>query len=59
MNIQTIMFAYGPWRKKPCLRGFANSKGADQPVHVPSLIRVFVIRLLERVIVKLATGEIS
>ena len=34
---------YGPQREKTCLRGFANNKGADQPVHTRSLISAFVI----------------
>ena len=38
---------------------FANNKGADQPVHPLSLISTFVIRLLESIISKLATSEIS
>ena len=40
--------------------GFANNKGADQPVRVRRLISTFVIRFLERMISKLATaGENS
>ena len=39
--------------------GFANNKGADQPAHLHSLISTFVIRLLESIISKLATSEIS
>ena len=44
--------------RKP-VRGFANNQGADQPVHPHSLISTFVIRVLESIISKLATGEIS
>ena len=33
----------GPCRNKTCLRGFANNKGADQPVHLHSLISTFVV----------------
>ena len=51
--------SYGPGRKKTCLWGFANNKGADQPVHLHSLISAFDIRFLESIICKLATGEIS
>ena len=36
-----------------------NNKGADQPAHLHSLISTFVIRLLESIISKLATSEIS
>ena len=50
---------YGPQRKKTCLWGFANNTGAEQPAHPGSLISAFVIRFLESVICKLATGEIS
>ena len=49
----------GPRREKTYLRGFANSTGADQPAHPRSLISAFVIRILESMICKLATGEIS
>ena len=49
----------GPWRKKTCLRGFANNTGADQPAHTRSLISAFVIRFLESTVFNLATGEIS
>ena len=48
---------YGPWREKTCLRWFANNKGAPQPAHLRSLIRTFVIRLLESIISKLATSK--
>ena len=36
-----------------------NNTGADQPSHRHRLIRAFVIRFLESIISKLATGEIS
>ena len=49
----------GPRRKKTCLRGFANNTGADQPAHPRSLISAFVIHVLESIICKLDTGEIS
>ena len=39
--------------------GLANNKGVDQPAHPPSLISAFVIRLLESIISKPATSEIS
>ena len=59
MNMCTYQLAYGPRREKPCLRRFANNTGADQPAHPRSLISAFVIRYLESIICKLATGEIS
>ena len=39
--------------------GAANNKGTDQPAHPRSLISAFVIRLLESIISRLATSEIS
>ena len=39
--------------------GAANNKGADQPGHPRSLISDFVILLLESIISRLATSEIS
>ena len=39
--------------------GFANNKGADQPVHLHSLISAFVIHLLESIISRLAQSAIS
>ena len=53
-----IMVLYGPRREKTCLRWFANNKDADQPAHPRRLISAFVIRVLERIISKLATSEI-
>ena len=44
---------------KPVFRGFANNTGADQPAHSRRLVSAFVIRLLESIISKLDTGEIS
>ena len=46
----------GHYRKKTCLWGLANTKGADQPAHPHRLISAFVIHLLERIISKLAPG---
>ena len=39
--------------------GFANNKDADQPVHPHRLISAFVISLLESIVSKLPTSEIS
>ena len=57
--LHQILLKYGPRREKTCLRRFANNTGADQPAHPRSLINAFVIRFLESVICKLATGEVS
>ena len=42
-----------------CLREFANNKGAEQPEHPRSLLSTLVICLLESVLSRLATSEIS
>ena len=44
---------------KPVFGGFANNKGADQPVRLRRLISAFVIRLLKSFISKIASSEIS
>ena len=49
------MALYVPRREK----GFANKNGTDQPTHPRSLISAFVIHLLEKIILRLATSEIS
>ena len=48
-----------PQREKTGLQGNANNKGAYQPVHPHSLISAFDIYLLESIISRLATSEIS
>ena len=53
------MLKYRPRREKTCLRGVANNKGSDQPAHPRSLISTFVIPLLQSIIARLDTGEIS
>ena len=57
MHLKTIKI--GHRRDKTCLRGFENNKGADQPAHPRSLISAFNIRLLESIISRFATSEIS
>ena len=49
----------GPQCEKTCLWGFAHNKWADQPAHPTSLISIFVIHFLERMVFKLAIGEFS
>ena len=49
----------GPRHKKTCLRGLANNTGTHQPAHTRSLISAFVVRFIESIISKLASGEIS
>ena len=59
-QVQTCSVIWAATRlEKPCLRGCANNKGADQPAHPHSLINVFVIRFLESIISRLATSEIT
>ena len=42
-----------------CLMQYANNKGADQPVHPPSLISAFVFRSLDSIISIVSRSEIS
>ena len=58
LNVAVKSF-YGPGGEKTCLRWFVNNKDADQPGHLCSLISAFVICLLESIIPRLATSEIS
>ena len=39
--------------------GFVNSKSADHPAHLRRLISTFAVRLLQRIISRLAISEIS
>ena len=50
---------FGPRSDKTCPQGFANNISPDQPVHPHRLISAFVIRLLESIISKLTSSEIS
>ena len=52
MNIDIIGNVIWVLARENLSSGFANSnnKGADQPVHLHSLISTFVIRLLESII---------
>ena len=45
--------------RKPVFLGHANNTGANQPAHLRSLISAFVVRFLESIMSKLATGESS
>ena len=47
------------WTPENLSSGFANNKDADQPAHLQSLIRAFVIHLLGSIISKLGTSVIS
>ena len=49
----------GPRSNKTHHPGFVNNKCAEQPTHPHRLISAFVIRSLESIISKLATGKIS
>ena len=57
--MQREIVEFGPRRKKTCLCGVANNKGADQPAHPRRLISAFAIRLLILIIIKLSSSEIS
>ena len=53
------IMSFGPRREKTSLWGFANNKVADQPALPHRLISAFKICLLESIISKLASSEIS
>ena len=57
--VNVTMVIFGPHCEKTCLQRFATNKGADQPVHLPSLISIFVILFLESIISRLAASEVS
>ena len=54
-----VALSYGPQCEKFCLRGFANSKGADQDAYTRSMISAFIIRLFESIISSLTSSKIS
>ena len=58
-NFTLIWFikSNGPRHEKTCLQSFADNKAAVKPAHLCSLIRAFVIRVLESIISKLGTRE--
>ena len=41
------MYEHEPGHDKICLMPYANNKGADQPAHLHSLIRTFIVRCLD------------
>ena len=53
LHVDNQLLYLGPRREKTCLLGFANNKGADR------LISAYIIRLLQSIISKLATSEVS
>ena len=48
-----------PGHEKMCLMSYANTKGADQPVHLRSLISTFVVHCLDSIISLDSIAEIS
>ena len=48
-----------PGHEKTFLILYANNKGADQPVHLRSLISTFVVRCLDSTVPVLAKSKIS
>ena len=41
---------FEPGLEKKCLIPYANNKGADQPAHLCSLIRAFIVRCLDSIL---------
>ena len=48
-----------PGHEKTCLMSYANTKGADQPAHLRSLISAFVVRCLDSVMSLVSVTKIS
>ena len=59
LYLYLLSIIYGLRNEKTCHPGFVNNKGTDQPAHPRSLISTPIIRFVESIICKLATGEIS
>ena len=38
-----LLVLYEPGHEKMCLMAYVNNKGADQPVHLGSLISAFIV----------------
>ena len=54
-----LLVKYEPHHEKTSLCHMRTKKGADQPAHLRSLIRAFVVRCLDNIIHLLAIAEIS
>ena len=46
-------------KMRNCLWGFVNNKWADQPAHLRRLTNAFVVHVLESIISRLVTSEIT
>ena len=57
---RSLGIIWAPTKKNSlCLWGFANNKDADQAEQTCGLMSIFVIHLLESIISKLGTSEMS
>ena len=50
---------YEPGHEKTCLMSYANNKGADQSVHLCSMISAFIVHCLDSVMCLVSISEIS
>ena len=48
LSLAPLLYELG--HEKMCLMSYANNKGADQPVHLRSLISAFVVHCLDSII---------
>ena len=58
-SVEKKQLLSGPGHAKMSLMPYANNKGADQPVHLRSLISTFVVRCLDSKICILAISKVS
>ena len=59
LYILKVLMLDGPGHAKMCLMPYANNKGADQPVHLRSLISTFVLCCLNSMICILNLSKVS
>ena len=59
MAHEGIQVLFEPGHEKTSLMSYANNKGADQPAHLRSLIRVFLVRCLDSVMSLVFVTKIS
>ena len=58
-QIQHSRETFEPLHEKTCFMPYANNKGADQPMHLRSLISNFVIHCLDSIIPTLTKSKTS
>ena len=59
LRLYSGFFACEPGHEKTCLMPYADTKGADQPAHLRSLISIFAVRCLDSMICILIISKVS